>query len=118
MGAPGFWDDQAGAARISTEHSRLTRKLERYERLTSEYEDAREFLSLDEDEVAIAEMVQSLERELGDCKRTRSSTASTTPATPFSRSTPVRAARMRRTGRTCFCGCTCAGPATAGSPRR
>jgi peptide chain release factor 2 len=65
MGAPGFWDDQASATRISTEHSRLTRKLERYERLTSEYEDAREFLSLDEDEVAIGEMVQSLERELG-----------------------------------------------------
>src|SRR5687768_4043532 len=65
MGAPGFWDDQASATRISTEHSRLTRKLERYERLTSEYEDAREFLSLDEDEAAIAEMVQSLERELG-----------------------------------------------------
>jgi peptide chain release factor 2 len=65
MGAPGFWDDQASATRISTEHSRLTRKLERYERLSSEYEDAREFLSLDEDEVAIAEMVLSLERELG-----------------------------------------------------
>ena len=28
MGAPGFWDDQAAATRISTEHSRVTRKLE------------------------------------------------------------------------------------------
>jgi peptide chain release factor 2 len=28
MGEPGFWDDQEGAARISTEHSRVTRKLE------------------------------------------------------------------------------------------
>jgi len=31
MGARGFWDDQAAATRISTEHSRLTRKLDRYE---------------------------------------------------------------------------------------
>jgi peptide chain release factor 2 len=64
MSAPGFWDDQASASRISTEHSRLTRKLERYERLSSEYEDAQEFLELGEDEGAIAELVASLEREL------------------------------------------------------
>ena len=40
MGAHGFWDDQAAATRISTEHARLTRKLDRYERLQGEYEDA------------------------------------------------------------------------------
>jgi len=27
MGEPGFWDDQERAAQISTEHSRVTRKL-------------------------------------------------------------------------------------------
>ena len=64
MGAPGFWDDQAGAARISTEHSRVTRKVERFERLSGEFEDARELLSLGEDESQIAELVSSLEREL------------------------------------------------------
>jgi peptide chain release factor 2 len=64
MGAPGFWDDQAGAARISTEHSRVTRKLERFERLSGEFEDARELLSLGEEESQIAELVSSLEREL------------------------------------------------------
>ena len=47
MRAPGFWDDQAMAARISTEHARVTRKLERYERLKREYEDARELFQLD-----------------------------------------------------------------------
>ncbi|CAN5222112.1 peptide chain release factor 2 [soil metagenome] len=55
MGEPGFWDDQAGAARISTEHSRLTRRLERYERLRHEFEDAKELYELDpelEDDVA------------------------------------------------------------------
>jgi peptide chain release factor 2 len=40
------------------------RKLDRYERLRSEYEDAREFHELGEDESAIGEMVASLEREL------------------------------------------------------
>jgi peptide chain release factor 2 len=64
MSAPGFWDDQGSASRVSTEHSRLMRKLDRYERLRSEYEDAREFHELGEDESAIGEMVASLEREL------------------------------------------------------
>ena len=64
MSAPGFWDDQASASSISTEHSRLSRKLERYERLRSEYEDAQTFLELGEDEAAIADLVVSLEREL------------------------------------------------------
>ena len=47
MGAPGFWDDQAEAARISTEHARVSRRLERYESLRHELEDARELLELD-----------------------------------------------------------------------
>jgi peptide chain release factor 2 len=67
MGAPGFWDDQAKAAQISTEHSRMTRRLDRYERLKREYEDARELLSLSEGELGVEldEIVGSLERELG-----------------------------------------------------
>ncbi|HEU5490896.1 MAG TPA: peptide chain release factor 2 [Gaiellaceae bacterium] len=65
MGAPGFWDDQAGATRISTEHARLTRKLERYERLQREHADAGELLSLGEDEDEISQLVAALEGELG-----------------------------------------------------
>jgi peptide chain release factor 2 len=64
MGAPGFWDDQAAATRISTEHSRVTRKLERYERLQHEYEDSKELLELGEDEDEIAQLVAQLEKEL------------------------------------------------------
>jgi peptide chain release factor 2 len=64
MSAPGFWDDQAGASRISTEHSRITRKLERYERLRSEFDDARELHELGEDEDAIGPLVGALEGEL------------------------------------------------------
>ncbi len=47
MGASGFWDDQAAAARISTEHARVSRKLERYDRLRREYDDAKELYALD-----------------------------------------------------------------------
>jgi peptide chain release factor 2 len=64
MGEPDFWDDQSRAARVSTEHARVSRKLDRYESLRSEYEDAQTFLELGEDEAAIAEMVRSLEGEL------------------------------------------------------
>jgi len=49
MAAPGFWDDQQQAARISTEQARVTRRLERYRRLSQEYEDAAELASMDGD---------------------------------------------------------------------
>jgi peptide chain release factor 2 len=49
MGAPGFWDDQRHAADVSAEHARLARRLERYESLTRDYEEARELYQLDGD---------------------------------------------------------------------
>jgi peptide chain release factor 2 len=49
MGEPGFWDDQALAAKTSSEHARFTRRLERYDRLQGEYDDARELLAMDGD---------------------------------------------------------------------
>ena len=65
MGEPGFWDDQERAAQISTEHSRVTRKLERYEQLTHDFEDAQELFSMDggmEEEIATS--IEPLRREL------------------------------------------------------
>ena len=67
MGEPGFWDDQERAAKISTEHSRIARKLDSYEQLTRDYEDAQELFSMDggmEDEItsSIAPLRQELER--------------------------------------------------------
>src|SRR4029450_3640472 len=67
LGAPGVWDDQRHAAEVSAEHARVTRRLERYRRLTQEYEDARELLAMDgdmEDEIAssIAPLRQELHR--------------------------------------------------------
>jgi peptide chain release factor 2 len=65
MGAPGFWDDQQRAASVSAEQSRLTKRLDRYERLTREYEDARDLLELDgEMEDEIAESIAPLRKEL------------------------------------------------------
>ena len=49
MGEPGFWDDQRRAADVSSEHARLTKRLERYERLVRDYDDVQELLSLDGD---------------------------------------------------------------------
>jgi peptide chain release factor 2 len=65
LGAPGFWDDQQRAARISAEHARLSRRLERYERLTRDYEDARELFAMDGDmEDEIAASIEPLRNEL------------------------------------------------------
>jgi peptide chain release factor 2 len=65
MGEPGFWDDQEAAAQISTEHARVTRRLERYERLAREYEDAKELLALDSSlEAELAEQIRPIQREL------------------------------------------------------
>jgi peptide chain release factor 2 len=65
MGDPGFWDDQERAARTSTEHSRVVRKLERYEQLTRDYEDAQELYSVDGGmEAEIAASIAPLRQEL------------------------------------------------------
>jgi peptide chain release factor 2 len=65
MGEPGFWDDQNRAAEISSEHARATRKLQNYEELTREFDDAKELLELDgslQDE--IAEQLEPIQQEL------------------------------------------------------
>jgi peptide chain release factor 2 len=65
MGEPGFWDDQETAARISTEHARVSRRLERYEQLIREYDDARELHALDGGmEAEIVQSLEPLQREL------------------------------------------------------
>jgi peptide chain release factor 2 len=65
MGEPGFWDDQETAARISTEHARVSRRLERYGQLMRDYDDARELHALDGGmEAEIAQSLEPLQREL------------------------------------------------------
>jgi peptide chain release factor 2 len=55
---PGFWDDQQRAAHVSSEHARLSRRLERYRSLRQEYDDARELFQMD------GEMAAEIERSL------------------------------------------------------
>jgi peptide chain release factor 2 len=65
MSAPGFWDDQERAQKITTEHSRVSRRLTDYERLTRDYEDAAGLAELDpslEDEIRAS--IRPLRREL------------------------------------------------------
>ena len=67
LGAPGFWDDPQHAAQVSAEHARLTKRLERYRRLTQEYQDAQELLAMDGDmaaeiEASIAPLRKELDR--------------------------------------------------------
>jgi peptide chain release factor 2 len=67
MNEPGFWNDQQHAQRISTEHSRVSKRRELYERLRSEYEDAAGLLELepemaDEIEASIAPLRRELDR--------------------------------------------------------
>jgi len=68
LGRPGFWDDQARAAKVSAEHARLTRRLERYDRLTSEARDLGELAAMAEGDGELDEVdagVQALRDELG-----------------------------------------------------
>ncbi len=67
LGAPGFWDDPQHAAQVSSEHARLTKRLERYRRLTQEYQDAQELLAMDGEmaadiEASIAPLRKELDR--------------------------------------------------------
>src|SRR5207245_5111845 len=67
LGQPGFWDDQQHAAAVSAEHARVAKRLERYDRLTREYDDARELLTMDESladevEASIEPLRSELER--------------------------------------------------------
>ncbi len=68
LNAPGFWDDQARAAKVSAEHARVPRRLDGYRRLLQEYEDARELAAIDggEMETEIAASLVPLRRELAE----------------------------------------------------
>ena len=65
MNEQGFWDDTARATQVSTERARVGRRLERYERLNAEVEDAAALYELDPslgDELAV--QLEPLAREL------------------------------------------------------
>ncbi len=70
MQAPGFWDDQRGAARVSSEHSQLNQRLADYRELQAEVDDVADLFEIargDEatgalDDGFVAELAASLDR--------------------------------------------------------
>jgi peptide chain release factor 2 len=68
MGAPGFWDDQEQAARVSAEHARATRKLGVFSSLEADVNDLEPLAELAEEDPAIAaeleEQVSSVQERL------------------------------------------------------
>jgi peptide chain release factor 2 len=54
MQAPGFWDDQQGAAQVSAEHSRTTRRLERWRALRSDVEDLEALAEMAEEDDSVS----------------------------------------------------------------
>jgi peptide chain release factor 2 len=66
MNAPGFWDDQARAAKVSSDHARTSRTLEGYRTLLRDYDDARELAAMDGSDMdaEIAQVLVPLRTEL------------------------------------------------------
>jgi peptide chain release factor 2 len=54
MSAPGFWDDQEVAAKVSAEHSRAARRVEEYRALETEVEDLASLAEMAEEDDEIA----------------------------------------------------------------
>jgi peptide chain release factor 2 len=75
MQAPGFWDDQTSAARISAAHSRAQRKLETFRSLQSDAADLDELAEMasgDEEMAAeLDEQLVSIERRLAELEEQR-----------------------------------------------
>src|SRR6267142_843425 len=75
MGAPGFWDDQERAARVSAEHARATRKLEEFERLQVDVDDLEGLAELAEEDPDLAaevdEQFASVEQRLAALEEER-----------------------------------------------
>jgi peptide chain release factor 2 len=69
MGEPGFWDDQATAAKVSAEHARTTRKAESFAALQSDVDDLDGLIELAEEDPEMAAEVE--EQFASGCSRDR-----------------------------------------------
>ncbi|MCW3046735.1 MAG: peptide chain release factor 2, partial [Solirubrobacterales bacterium] len=59
MGAPGFWDDQDTAPKVSAEHARATRKLDAFRALEADAEDLEGLAQLAEEDPSVAAEVEA-----------------------------------------------------------
>jgi peptide chain release factor 2 len=75
MQAPGFWDDQERAARVSAEHSTLSRRLESYRSLESDVDDleALEEMAAEDESIAseLDDQRASIEARLAELEEAR-----------------------------------------------
>jgi peptide chain release factor 2 len=75
MGAPGFWDDQERAARVSAEHARATRKLSVFRALQHDVEDLEPLAELAEEDPELGgeleEQVQTVQERLAELEEER-----------------------------------------------
>jgi peptide chain release factor 2 len=75
MGAAGFWDDQATAARVSAEHARVGRRLEEFRTLESDIGDLEELeeMATDDDSIAaeVEEQRAAIARRLASLEEAR-----------------------------------------------
>jgi len=63
MQAPGFWDDQERATKVSAEHASVTRKLNGYRELESELDDIEALEELaQEDESIVGELEEQRDK--------------------------------------------------------
>ncbi len=75
MGQPGFWDDQASAARVSAEHARASRRAQAFDSLQQDTDDLEELVQMaDEDgsmDDELEEQLKSIEARLGELEEAR-----------------------------------------------
>ncbi len=75
MSEPGFWDNQDGAAKVSADHARATKRLEEFRSLTSEVEDLDSLaeMALDDPEIAseLAAQLPPIEARLATLEEQR-----------------------------------------------
>jgi peptide chain release factor 2 len=75
MGAAGFWDDSERAAAVSGEHSRASRRLEQFEKLTGDVEDLDALVEMAVEEEALQaevdEQIASVETRLAELEEQR-----------------------------------------------
>jgi peptide chain release factor 2 len=75
MGAPGFWDDQERAAKVSAQHARATRRAEQFRALEREVDDLEGLSELADEDPSLAselaEQVDAIEARLAELEEAR-----------------------------------------------
>src|SRR5262245_55254023 len=75
MGAPGFWDDQDRAAKVSADHARAQRRLQTFRALESDAADLDELAEIADEDPELADeldaQLDSVETRLAELEEAR-----------------------------------------------